>query len=245
MNKLVLAASLMAALLLAACGASTPSPSQHGVTTPTPSIPADPSTPPSADPTAKPPVATPAPTVQPTPKPTAQPRPEPTPRPTQPAFNRAERYLIDGIMRGEGDCRPVRTGLPGEAIAGIDCDLVSTPVARMGYYLFENDADMLAAYLDRMRAEGVALESGSCLDGESETAYIPWAGDDIAPYRHGCFVNDDGYGNYRATIPGFHVYVGLLGRTAAVRPLEDWAWIGNEDIPGQPTLWAQSFEYRP
>jgi hypothetical protein len=244
MNKLVLAASLVAALILAACGASTPTPSQTPASpvpsqptvsappaSPSPSTPADPATP---EPTAKPP-ATPAPTVKPTPK--------PTPKPV--AFNRAERYLIDGIMRGEGECKPVRTGLPARAIAGIDCDLDATPVARMGYYLFKSDADMLAAYLGRMRAEGIALESGGCLEGEGESAYIPWAGDDIAPYRQGCYVNDDGYGNFRATLPGFHVYVGLLGRTAQVRPLEDWAWFGNEDVPGNPTLWQQSFVYRP
>jgi hypothetical protein len=233
MSRLILAASLTAAFVLAACGAPTPPPSQPAVVTPpspAPSIP--------ADPTPEPPVVTPGPTVHPTAK--------PTPRPTAPAFNRAERYLIDGIMRGEGDCSPVRGDrLPPGAIGGIDCDLVSTPVARMGYYLFRNDADMLDAYIARMDAEGVELESGGCISGEGENAYTPWAGDDIATYRHGCFINDDGYGNYRATLPGFHVYVGLLGRTAAVRPLEDWAWFGNEDTPGNPTLWQQSFVYRP
>jgi hypothetical protein len=113
----------------------------------------------------------------------------------------------------------------------------------MGYYLFESDADMLDAYLARMATEGVGLESGGCLSGEGENSYIPWADDGIAPYRHGCFVNDEGYGNYRATLPGFHVYVGLLGRTADARSLEEWAWIGNADTPGNPTLWRQSSGY--
>jgi hypothetical protein len=180
-----------------------------------------------------------------TPAPTARPTAKPTPRPTAPTFSRAERYLIEGIMRGESDCSPVRSGLPARAIAGIDCDLVGSPAARMGYYLFKNEADMLDAYLARMDAEGITLESGGCIDGEGEGTYIPWAGDDIAPYRQGCFVNDEGYGNLRLTLPGPHVYVGLLGRTADMRSLGDWAWFGNEDVPGYPTLWQQDFVYRP
>jgi hypothetical protein len=240
MPKIVLAASLIAAFVLAACGASAPSPSQPAVVPPASPVPSSPtqrSTPEPADPTAEPPVVTPDPTVRPT--------PEPTPRPTEPSFNRAERYLIEGIMRGEGDCSPVRTSLPARAIAGIDCDLVASPVARMGYYLFENDADMLDAYLARMEAEDVALDTGGCRPGEGESAYIPWGDDGMAPDRHGCFVNSEGYGNYRATISGVHVYVGLLGRTADMGSLVDWAWFGSQDTPGNPTLWQQSFEYRP
>ncbi len=249
MPKFVLAVSLLAAIVLAACGSATPPPSQAVASpppaSPVPSVPTVPSTPEPALPTAEPPVVTPDPTVGPTPKPTAKPTPKPTPRPTAPSFNRAERYLIDGIMRGEGDCSPVRSGLPGRAIAGIDCDLVGSPVARMGYYLFRNEADLLDAYLARMEAEGIALESGSCLDGEGEGAYIPWGDDGLAPYRQGCFVNSEGYGNYRATLPGANVYVGLLGRTADTRSLDDWAWFGNQDVPGIPTLWQQDFVYRP
>jgi len=241
MHKLVLAASLIAALILAACGSATLPPSQAVVSpppaSPAPSAPTDPATPEPADPTAAPPVVTPAPTARPT--------PNPAPRPTAPSFSKAEKYLIGGIMRGEGDCSPVRSGLPARAIAGIDCDLVGSPVARMGYYLFKNEADTLDAYLARMANEGIELESGSCLDREGEGAYIPWGDDGFAPYRQGCFINDAGYGNYRATLPGAHVYVGLLGRTADTRSLDEWAWIGNQDTPGIPTLWHQDIVYRP
>ena len=241
MSRLILAASLMAALVLAACGSTTPPPSQPAVVTPpspAPSIPAVPVTPEPADPTAEPPVVTPAPTVRPTPK--------PTPRPTEPPFSRAERYLIDGIMRGISDCSPVRsTRLPGAAIAGIDCELVDSPAARMGFYLFKTDEDMLDAYMARMSAEGIVIDSGACAPGEGESAYIPYAENETAPDRHACFVNSEGYGNYRATISGAHVYFGLLGRGADMLSLEDWAWFGNEDTPGNPTLWQHSFVYRP
>jgi hypothetical protein len=154
--------------------------------------------------------------------------------------------LVDGIMRGEGDCSPVRRGaLPGLAIAGIDCDLVGSPVARAGYYLFRNDADMLDAYMARMSVEGIVIDSGACAPGEGESAYIPYAEDEMAVDRHACFVNAKGYGNYRATLSGYHVYVGLLGRGPDMRTLQDWAWSGNEDTPGYPTLWRQASEYRP
>jgi hypothetical protein len=248
MSKLVFAASLMAVLVLAACSPSTPTPSQPSVSappaspapvSPDPSVPTDPSSPGPVDPS-DPPVVTPAPTVAPTPK--------PTPRPTPVSFNRAERYLIDGIMRGEGDCSPVRGGrLPADAIAGIDCDLIGSPVARAGYYLFATEGDMLDAYFGRMQAEGLEIESGDgCFDREGENAYVPYdEADGLAPYRQGCFVNDQGYGNFRVTLPGAHVYVGLLGRTAAMRPLANWAFYGNNDTPSFPTLWQQSFVYRP
>ena len=57
--------------------------------------------------------------------------------------------------------------------------------------------------------------------------------------RHGCFVNEEGYANYRATISGSDVYIGILGRTKDMRALEDFAWLGNEDVPGRPTLWSE------
>jgi hypothetical protein len=242
-SKLVFAGSFMAALVLAACGASTPAPSQPSVSvppsspivsapdSPAPSTPTDPATPAPTDP----PLATPAPTVKPTPKPT-----------TKPTFTRAERYLIDGIMRGESECHPVRGGaLPGLAIAGIDCDLVGSPVARAGYYLFKNDEDMLDAYMARVTVENLVVDSAACAPGEGESAYIPYGDDEFAPDRHACYVNDQGYGNYRVTLSGAHVYIGLLGRTSSMRALEDWAWFGSQDVPGNPTLWSQSFVYKP
>lgn len=225
MPKPVLAASILVALVLAACGGSTAAPSQAAVT-------------PSASP------ASPAPSDS--PEPSASPTSAPTASPTQAAFSRAEQYLIDGIMRGESDCSPVRGGdLPGSAVAGIDCVVVGSPVARAGYYLFGNQDDLLDAYMARISEEGLVVDSGACAPGEGESAYIPYAENETAPDRHACFVNAEGYGNYRATLPGFNVYVGLLGRTADMQSLVDWAWFGNQDTPGNPTLWQQSFVYQP
>ncbi|HET9085484.1 MAG TPA: hypothetical protein VFN41_13870 [Candidatus Limnocylindrales bacterium] len=242
MNKLVFATALVATLILAACGSSAPVPSpsgapsaapSQGAVSPEPTIQPSPSASPSVEPTATP---------APTPAPTAK----PTPKPTPVAFNRAEKYLIEGIMRGESDCSPVRgNALPGHAIAGIDCDLVASPAARMGFYLFKNDDDMLDAYMARVSVENLIVDSGACVPGVGEGAYIPYGEDEFAPARHACYLNDQGYGNYRATLPGVHVYMGLLGRTKDMRKLEDWAWFGNQDTPGSPTLWQQDHVYRP
>jgi hypothetical protein len=239
MNKVLLAAAMVAALILAACGASTPSASPApsaapsvAVVSPSPTIQPSPSSSPSAEPTG-------------TPVPTPAPSAKPTPKPTPVAFSRAEKYLVEGIMRGVSDCSPVRgDALPGAAFAGIDCDLVDSPAARMGFYLFKSDDDMLDVYMARVSVENLVVDSGACVPGEGEGAYIPYGEDEFSPDRHACYVNDQGYGNYRATLPGVHVYMGLLGRTKDMRSLEDWAWLGNEDTPGAPTLWQQDHVYK-
>jgi hypothetical protein len=35
------------------------------------------------------------------------------------------------------------------------------------------------------------------------------------------------------------MYVGVLGRTNDMAALRDFAWRGNEDVPGIPTLWHE------
>jgi hypothetical protein len=175
-----------------------------------------------------------APTPEPTPEPTPRPTAQPTPSPV--AFDEAERRLVDGIVRGAIDCAPVREGLPGAAIAGIECASDDPVVARIGFYRFATEAEMLDAYYARMEAEGIALESGACADGEGEGAYYP--GEDEIAWRHGCFINDEGYANYRATLHDL-VYVGILGRTDDMRALEALAWKGSMDTPGSPTIWME------
>ena len=231
MPRSLLAASLMAVFALAACGAEPGAPSvPPSVSPPSPSALPSLAPPPSVKPpsTAKPPAPSqPAPTQAPA-----------TPKPTQVAFTADEQYLIDGLMRGVIGCDPARNDLPPRAIAGIDCSSDDPGVARVGFYLFRNDADMLDAYLARMTAERVALESGNCLDGEHEGAYIPGEGDEIVPYRVGCFLNDQGYANLRATLPGAHVYLGVLGRADNMPYLDAFAFWGDQDTPARPTLWV-------
>ena len=223
MSKLVLVTLLVVTVALAACTGTTadssPSPSPSFAPSNPSLAPTSPSIPPEP-----PPSVTPAPT---------------SPAPSQADFTPAERYLLDGVRRGATDCAPARNDdLPAKAIAGIECASEDPTIARVGFYLFENDADILDAYLARMTAEGVATDSGPCADGEGEGAYTP--GEGMVPSRNGCFINDEGVANYRVTLPYHHVYIGILGRSDDMRALEDFAWVGNKDTPGAPTLWGPS-----
>jgi hypothetical protein len=226
MSRFVLVAALAAAVMLAACGSAAVAPTPSG-------LPASPV------PTASPSVPAPA-----TPEPTITPGPTTAPTPARPSpvlgdFSAGERYLYDGVRRGAIDCEPAAGSdeLPAKAIAGLECWSDDPAVARVGFYLFSTDADMLAAYTARMTAEGIALDSGSCRDGEGEMSYAP--GEGPTADRNGCFINDEGYANYRLTMSGSHVYIGILGRSADMIALEDFAWRGSVDTPGAPTLWSE------
>jgi hypothetical protein len=215
-------------VIVAACGAAaapgSPQPSQPIVT-------------PSLPPTEAPATPSPAPTDRPSPSPAPIVTPEPT-EPAAPQFTADEQYLVNGIHRDATDCVPVRDDLPGEAIAGIECDSDDPAVARIGFFLFESDAAMLDAYFARMDAEGVVRDSGGTDDEEGESAYIPGPEGEVLPDRHGRFVNAEGFANYRATLSGNHVYIGILGRSDDTRALVDFAWRGVQDVPGTPSLWG-------
>ena len=61
----------------------------------------------------------------------------------------------------------------------------------------------------------------------------------MIPSRSGCFIDGDGIAIYRATLPGSHVSINIRGLSADMRVLEDFAWFGNQDTPGSPTLWGE------
>jgi hypothetical protein len=236
MSKRVFTASLLAALVLAACSPAAAAPSV------VPSIPPSPSVPPSVEP---PPSEAPgSPDPGPTPTTPARPAPDPTGRPATPdpaivEFTADEMSLVDGIRDGAAlDCEPVRAELPEKAIAGVECIGGEWFVARLGFYLFENDSDMLAHYTARMRAEGVTLDHGSCFDGEGDGQYIP--GDEDVASRHGCFITPEGVANYRLLLPAAHVYVGIVGHNIDSVELEDFAFLGGTgDTPSFPTVWSR------
>src|SRR5262245_8759556 len=139
MPRLLLVAAILA-LMLAACGSATSSPSQAAAD-PTPMLTLSPTPP-----------ATPIPTAAPSPARTPAATPDPTATPGLVAFTAKERYLQRGVLRDAVACQPVRTDLPKQAVAGIECASKDPAVARIGFYLFKTDAAMLAAYFARMDA---------------------------------------------------------------------------------------------
>jgi hypothetical protein len=237
MSRLILALTILAVALVA-CPPAAMAPSP----TPIPSQPPATASPsPVASPAESPAPTAPSPTPRPSAEPSATPAPVVTPRPTaEPiTFTKAERHLVDGIQRNALDCRPVRQELPPKAYAGVECRSDDPAVARMGFYLFHTDEDMLDAYYARVRGEGLRIGSGACADGrEGESAFIPGEPDDVLVDRHACFLNDQGFANYRVTMSG-GLYVGLLGRSTNMVALEDFAWRGSVDVPGFPTIWSE------
>jgi len=213
MSKLLFTASLLAVLVLAACSPAAAAP------------PVEPSIPPG---TTAPPSSGPPPSDAPE-----------TPDPAIVEFTADEMYLVDGIRRGAAmDCEPVRAELPAQASAGVECIGDELFVARIGFYFFENDAEMVEHYTERMRAEGVTLDHGSCFDGEGDGQYIP--GDEEVASRHGCFITAQGVANYRLLLPGAHVYVGIVGHNIDSVELEDFAFLGGTtDTPSFPTIWSR------
>lgn len=234
MSKLVFTAPLLAVLVLAACSPAAAAPSV------VPSISPSPSAPPSLEPPPSDAHETPVAAPTPTPTPPARPAPDPTDPPETPdpailEFTPEEAYLSDGIRRGAMDCEPVRNELPRTAVAGIECTGDEWFVARIGYYLFENDEEMFDHYVARMQAEGVELGVGTCFDGEGDQQYVP--GDTEFMARHGCFITAQGVANYRILLPGAHVYIGIVGHNIDPVELEAFAFRGSHDVPGFPTLW--------
>jgi hypothetical protein len=162
----------------------------------------------------------------------ARPSRSPVPSPTA-----DEAYLLSGIRPDAAiDCVPVRSALPAGAVGAVECSPNEGAVDRFRVTLFTFPDDLLALYFAEMTAHGVALNSGGCVNGNGEATYIPGPNDASVPYRNGCFVADAA--NFRAIASGGQVYIAIVGKSKEVSPqLDAYAWKGNEDIPGAPTLW--------
>lgn len=235
MSRLLIAVTTLV-VIVAAC-------SQGQVPSARPSSPAAPS-PVTTDPSAAP--ASPAPhdespaTASPATASPATSSPSPSTQAVEPS--EAEAYLLNGVRSDIVGCVPDRTDLPANATAAIECTSADPAVARVGLYLFAAQQGMLDAYFERMNAEDVPLNTIACDDsvGAGEAPYT--GGDGDVPSRNGCFINSDGYANYRATLPGWFVYVGVLGRSKDMGALADFAWKDNQDTPGNPTVWRPPVE---
>lgn len=186
---------------------------------------------PFATPSASPP---PSPTATAFATPSATPSPSPTPVASPTAD---ELYLLSGVrLNARVGCVPVREGLPAGATAAVECVPNGAVVDRFGVTLFASTDVVVAFYIAEMAAHGVALNSGGCSDGQGESPYFPGPDDVSFPYRNGCFVA--AVAQFRAIDSGGHVLIAIAGKSPTVsKELDAYAWEGNQDTPGAPTLW--------
>lgn len=103
---------------------------------------------------------------------------------------------------------------------------------------------MLDAYFATLARQGVRRGQGDgCPSGPTESPNYPVdpefdTGYEVAS-RSACFVNEQGYANWRGTLEGSNIYVGVLGRNRDMGALQEWAYLGNDETPGSPTVWCR------
>ena len=226
---------LVGVLALAACSTAA-IPTTTIVPTPVPTV--GPTPVPTVGPTPVPTVGpTEAPTVAPTEAPTVAPTEVPTVAPASPTAD----DLLSGVRSDlKTVCAPLGTDLPKSAIAGVECTPKSGVVGHVTLYLFSTQQDLLDAYMAQLADHKVQLRSGDeCVVGKTlEGAYVP--GDGLMlPNRNGCYLDESGKVHYVATLPPFVLAKvdGKVGDSAAVW---SWAWAGNQDTPGSPTVWRSN-----
>jgi hypothetical protein len=153
----------------------------------------------------------------------------------------AETKLLANVRSDiKPSCAPLRTDLPATAVAAITCTPENDVAALVTVSLFKSQKELLAAYKARLKAQDIETRSnqGSCLAKKaSEGAYTP--GDDgakLIPHRNACYVDSDGKAHYLATVPKVGL-VEVVGKAGKIPPVEDWAWLGSQDVPGSPTVW--------
>jgi hypothetical protein len=153
----------------------------------------------------------------------------------------AEAALLAGMRLDlAGACQPLRQDLPAKALAALSCRSTDQLVAGLQVYLFDTEDDVLAAYLAIVAARGITLRTSLDSLSIAEGAYTP--GDDpTAPMiaeRHAWWLDDGGNARYLAIEPPF-VLIAVTGTNGDVNSLYRWAWRGNQDVPGNPTVWTQ------
>jgi hypothetical protein len=154
-----------------------------------------------------------------------------------------EAVLLAGMRLDlQGRCTPIpaRAGGP---VASVRCLPDHDDVDEVIVDLFPTDEARDAAYADLMRSLGIALRShgGRCEPiGPSEGAYVPEAPGSVAvSERSACFLDADGAVHYIAKLSPF-VLTEAIGRDSDIPAVEQWAWAGNQDQPGAPTIWRST-----
>jgi hypothetical protein len=156
----------------------------------------------------------------------------------------AEAALLHGARLDlQGTCAPLRTELPVDASGAIECTTTSDAAARVAMVMFDTQAQLIDAYDTVVAAQDIEriTHSGRCEPaGASEGGYVPGDGHPgFEPVeRSACWTDEAVTAHYTATIPPFVLLLvdGRPGTT--ISGVERFAWLGNQDQPGGPTLWA-------
>lgn len=160
--------------------------------------------------------------------------------PTAPASpNANEDALLFGVRRDAAvDCQPERDGLPDGATAAVTCQPANGFVTRLTLVRWDSEDRMMNAYFGALAENGVTPRSGDCAEGEGEAGYMP--GDDASLALHdrqGCF-RTGGEVVMLVTYPP-DVLAEVHGGGESVDSLPGWVWLGNQDVPGAPTIWNE------
>lgn len=156
----------------------------------------------------------------------------------------AELMLLKGMRLDlRGACGPFRDKLPAGAVGEVACVPASGAARFVEVALFDTQDAMLRAYFDRLGQAGVTPQTngGACADAPTaEGAWVPGPDDGNAlPERGACWVDADAAPVYLATQPPF-VLITVTGQPdAAPDTAHQYAWAGNEDVPGAPTIWRE------
>jgi anti-sigma factor RsiW len=146
-------------------------------------------------------------------------------------LSEVERSIL-AVVRSDAAtaCGPRTAGLPSGSIGGIECRLDTALVARVGAYRFGSAEEAATAYLERLSTSGVTLGSGDCAAGrigdaawsDGTAVSVQFAGSEWPTSRVGCFLDQSGTANVRATCGT--TYIGILGRNEDLAALHEWAW---------------------
>jgi hypothetical protein len=182
------------------------------------------------------------------PAPTVEPRAALTPVPAAEAASSASSSaavgpaLLPGIRADVGSCEAFALDLASTADAGILCKPEGALVESVAILRYPTQEALMTAYLAQVENNGVAVRShgGRCeAGGPSEGAYTPGdGGATLIPDRSACYVDGAGKAHYLATISPW-VMIQVTGTGPDPMALQTWAWRGNQDAPGNPTLWRE------
>ena len=136
-------------------------------------------------------------------------------------------------------CASIVAGLPAEAVAGLACTPAAAAVDSAAIYLFDTQQAMLGAYTAWLDGNSIRIRDRSPGCGPDSVAEFPWIptiDDALPPERQACHVGLDGRARGAITLPPF-VLVTFEGPAVDPAAVARWAWLGNKDQPGSPTVW--------